>query len=296
MSLWSSVSHRVEPEPPRAQDRVTRLAAHKFRLAALRDRLSLGRSKANRAAGLRFPVPPQPKTAARCALRKGVRRHEPAAKKLPEMGVREAGSSSPGRQPGKQHEISLGRRDSRLAHRKTEDKLYRKGCQVKSICLQEWSGTLFPESEDYGVTKIPFALKVEHAFSYFAAYSRRIRNRNFCQPGQTDRGPFAGQHSRSAHNSRNGWQTSEREPSGTKRRTVSTIIVRSVISIAIDDRRPVQFPPSLFVAIEHRVRIGIRTTSELIERRFAQFADVPYQYPVDRQQWEELWETDSSSG
>lgn len=39
--------------------------------------------------------------------------------------------------------------------------------------------------------------------------------------------------------------------------------------------------------------MGIRQVSDLLERRFAQFAGVPYQTPVCRQQWEELWETEA---
>jgi hypothetical protein len=32
--------------------------------------------------------------------------------------------------------------------------------------------------------------------------------------------------------------------------------------------------------------------SDFIERRFAEFAGVPYQNSLSRQQWEELWETE----
>jgi hypothetical protein len=38
---------------------------------------------------------------------------------------------------------------------------------------------------------------------------------------------------------------------------------------------------------------AIRTVSDLIQRRFAEFAGVPYQNPVDRQQWEDLRETEA---
>jgi hypothetical protein len=41
------------------------------------------------------------------------------------------------------------------------------------------------------------------------------------------------------------------------------------------------------------VRTGIRTVTDLMERRFAEFAGVPYQNPLSRQQWEELWETEA---
>ena len=39
--------------------------------------------------------------------------------------------------------------------------------------------------------------------------------------------------------------------------------------------------------------MAIRHVSDLLERRFAKFAGVPYQTPVCRQQWEELWETEA---
>lgn len=39
--------------------------------------------------------------------------------------------------------------------------------------------------------------------------------------------------------------------------------------------------------------MGIRHVSDLLERPFAQFAGVPYQTLVCRQQWEELWETEA---
>jgi hypothetical protein len=33
----------------------------------------------------------------------------------------------------------------------------------------------------------------------------------------------------------------------------------------------------------------MRSASDIIERRFAEFARVPYQNPLSRQQWEDLW-------
>jgi hypothetical protein len=76
--------------------------------------------------------------------------------------------------------------------------------------------------------------------------------------------------------------------------SVSTIIAPTVNSIAMDNRRAVQFMAAFFVALGYHVRIGIRTVSDLIERRFAEFAGVPHQGPLSRQQWEELWETEAS--
>jgi hypothetical protein len=42
----------------------------------------------------------------------------------------------------------------------------------------------------------------------------------------------------------------------------------------------------------HHVRLAIRAVSDHMERRFAEFAGVPSQNPLSRQQWEDLWETE----
>jgi hypothetical protein len=44
-------------------------------------------------------------------------------------------------------------------------------------------------------------------------------------------------------------------------------------------------------AAPHRLRVLIRAVSCNLERCFAAFADVPYNEPVSRQQWELLWRT-----
>jgi hypothetical protein len=74
---------------------------------------------------------------------------------------------------------------------------------------------------------------------------------------------------------------------------VITLNVPTVNSIATDNRGPVEFMAAFFVAVGYHVRIGIRTMSDLLGPRFAEFAGVPYQNPLIRQQWEELWETDA---
>jgi hypothetical protein len=56
------------------------------------------------------------------------------------------------------------------------------------------------------------------------------------------------------------------------------------------ESRPVQFMAAFFAAFAHHVRIGIRTVNDLAERCFAEFAGVPYQNSLSRQQWDELWE------
>jgi hypothetical protein len=60
------------------------------------------------------------------------------------------------------------------------------------------------------------------------------------------------------------------------------------------ESRPVQLVAAVFAACGHHVRIGIRAVNDLTERRFAEFAGVPYQGPFGRQQWEELWEAEKS--
>lgn len=70
------------------------------------------------------------------------------------------------------------------------------------------------------------------------------------------------------------------------------MIVPTVNLIAMDNRRRAQSVAALFTALGYHVRIGIRSVSDLMERRFAEFAGVPYQNPISRQQWEELWETE----
>jgi hypothetical protein len=62
--------------------------------------------------------------------------------------------------------------------------------------------------------------------------------------------------------------------------------------IAMDNRRPVQFMAAIIIALGYHVRMGIRTVSDLTERRVAEFAGVPYPIPVSRQ-WEDLWETEA---
>jgi hypothetical protein len=74
---------------------------------------------------------------------------------------------------------------------------------------------------------------------------------------------------------------------------VSTIIVPAVNSIAIDNRRAVQFMAAFFVALLCQARIAIHTMRDFMEHRFAEFAGVPYQSPIGRQQWEDLWETEA---
>ena len=74
---------------------------------------------------------------------------------------------------------------------------------------------------------------------------------------------------------------------------MSTVIVPTVNSIAMDDRRPVQFMAAFFAALGYHVRTGIHAVSDLLERRFGEFAGVPYLGPVSRQQWEQLWATEA---
>jgi len=76
---------------------------------------------------------------------------------------------------------------------------------------------------------------------------------------------------------------------------VSSVIAPSLNSIAMDDRGPVQSVAAVFVALGYRARMVIHIVSDLLELRFAQFAGVPYQSPVSRRQWEDLWETETAA-
>jgi hypothetical protein len=62
---------------------------------------------------------------------------------------------------------------------------------------------------------------------------------------------------------------------------MTTIRISAVTLITADIRRPAR---ALFVALGDHVRVGLRSVSELVERRFAKFADVPYQSIQSRQQ------------
>jgi hypothetical protein len=56
-------------------------------------------------------------------------------------------------------------------------------------------------------------------------------------------------------------------------------------------------PRSLFLAhaigsLGDQMRVAMRTMSAEIERRFATFFGLPYEDPVSRQQWEQVWEAE----
>jgi hypothetical protein len=59
------------------------------------------------------------------------------------------------------------------------------------------------------------------------------------------------------------------------------------------DHEPGQFMAAFLVALRYHVRVSIRTSADAIERRFAEFAGVPYQTPASRQQWQDLWQTEA---
>lgn len=74
---------------------------------------------------------------------------------------------------------------------------------------------------------------------------------------------------------------------------MSTIIGPTANLVAMDDRSPIQSMAAIFAALGYHVRAGVRTVTDLMERRFAEFAGVPYQNPLSRQQWQELWEAEA---
>lgn len=47
-----------------------------------------------------------------------------------------------------------------------------------------------------------------------------------------------------------------------------------------------------FLLATRCIRNGLRSASDLFERRFAEFADVPYENRISRQQWQQLSEAE----
>jgi hypothetical protein len=64
-------------------------------------------------------------------------------------------------------------------------------------------------------------------------------------------------------------------------------------SIAVERRMAVPFLAAFVVALRSQVPKAIHAMGDHVERRFAEFAGVPYQSPVIRQKWEELWEMEA---
>jgi hypothetical protein len=71
---------------------------------------------------------------------------------------------------------------------------------------------------------------------------------------------------------------------------VSAIIGPALNSIAVEKRLAVAFLAAFVVALRCQVPKAIHAMGDHVERRFAEFAGVPYQSPVSRRQWEALWE------
>ena len=76
---------------------------------------------------------------------------------------------------------------------------------------------------------------------------------------------------------------------------MSTLVAPGGTSIDLHDRRPVHFMVAFLAVVGFNMQLGLRTIGDLVERRFADFAGVPYLNPLSRQQWEELWETEAIS-
>lgn len=71
-----------------------------------------------------------------------------------------------------------------------------------------------------------------------------------------------------------------------------TIIGPAENPVVVDNRQQSELSTHVFVAIGYHMRMTIRAMSEQMERSFAAFAGVPYEDPLSRQQWEQLWETE----
>jgi hypothetical protein len=70
-------------------------------------------------------------------------------------------------------------------------------------------------------------------------------------------------------------------------------IGRAMDSIAVEKHQAVPFFAALAVALRCRMPNAVHAMRDHLERRFAEFAGVPYQAFVSRQQWEELWEMEA---
>jgi hypothetical protein len=66
-------------------------------------------------------------------------------------------------------------------------------------------------------------------------------------------------------------------------------------SIVVEKRQAVPFLATFVVALRCQMPRAIHAMGNYVERRFAEFAGVPYQSPVSRQQWEEMWEMEAES-
>ena len=67
-----------------------------------------------------------------------------------------------------------------------------------------------------------------------------------------------------------------------------TIIGPAENPIVAENRQQSELSTQAFVAIGFHMRMAIRA----IESCFAAFAGVPYEDPLSRQQWEQMWETE----
>jgi hypothetical protein len=73
---------------------------------------------------------------------------------------------------------------------------------------------------------------------------------------------------------------------------MTTMIEPAQYPTVVDSRRRSQYVTTVVGALGCNMRVAMRTMSAEVERRFATFAGVPYQDPVSRQQWEQVWEAD----
>jgi hypothetical protein len=67
-------------------------------------------------------------------------------------------------------------------------------------------------------------------------------------------------------------------------------------SRTLDSRRPLQVLRPSVGGIGYSLRALVRTLGCKIERHFAAFADLPYENPLHRQQWEQVLETEPRRG
>ena len=69
-------------------------------------------------------------------------------------------------------------------------------------------------------------------------------------------------------------------------------IGRAMDSIAVEKHQAVPFLAAFAVVLRCRMPKAMHAMRDHLERRFAEFAGVPYLDPLNRQEWEDLWETE----
>jgi hypothetical protein len=114
-------------------------------------------------------------------------------------------------------------------------------------------------------------------------------------PVENDRRSFAGKRVRNRKRGRaqgEGGCFARIDSNQIERRAVSTSIDEAMNAIAVEKRQAVPFLAAFVVTLRRQVPKAIHAMGDRAERRFSEFAGLPYQSRASRQHWEELWEAE----